>query len=225
MIVLVTGANGALGMHVVRELLAAGAMVAGTSRRITQAEFASDRFHAVPADLADLEQAQKTVNAVIARFGKLDAVIHTAGGFAGGKPVHETPESEWESMIGANLRPAVNLFRAAIPRLRETKGSIVAFGGRLAVEPAANVAAYNASKAALVSLVKTVGLENRDIGVRANVILPGTIDTEANRRMDPGADRSKWVSPERLAKLAVFLISDAGADITGAAIPVYGRGL
>ena len=108
---------------------------------------------------------------------------------------------------------------------KEARGRIVAIGSRAGVEPAANIAAYGASKAALVSLVRTAALENRDLGIAANVILPGTIDTDANRRSDPHADRSRWVSPERLADLAVYLVSDAGAQITGAAIPFYGAGL
>jgi NAD(P)-dependent dehydrogenase (short-subunit alcohol dehydrogenase family) len=110
--------------------------------------------------------------------------------------------------------------------MRERKrGRIVAIASRAGVEPAANVAAYGATKAALISLVKTAALENRKLGITANVILPGTIDTPANRNSDPGGDRSKWVSPQKLAALAVYLASDEAAEITGAAIPVYGAGL
>ena len=85
--------------------------------------------------------------------------------------------------------------------------------------------AYSASKAALVSLVRTVALENKDAGITANVILPGTIDTPANRKAMPGADVAQWVQPGAIASLIVWLASDAGKDVTGAAIPVYGRGL
>jgi NAD(P)-dependent dehydrogenase (short-subunit alcohol dehydrogenase family) len=108
---------------------------------------------------------------------------------------------------------------------KQERGRIVAIASRAGVEPSANISAYGASKAALVSLMKTAALENRKLGITANVILPGTIDTEANRRSDPKADRSKWVSPQKLAALALFLASDDAADITGAAIPVYGAGL
>ncbi len=104
-------------------------------------------------------------------------------------------------------------------------GRIVAIGSRAGVQPAANIVAYSASKAALVSLVQTAALENRDAGITANVILPGTIDTPANRKSDPTAGNSTWIAPERLAALALFLISDAAAQITGAAIPVYGAQL
>jgi NAD(P)-dependent dehydrogenase (short-subunit alcohol dehydrogenase family) len=108
---------------------------------------------------------------------------------------------------------------------RQGRGRIVAIGSRAGVEPGANIAAYGASKAALVSLLKTAALENRAAGITANVILPGTIDTPGNRASDPGGDRSKWVSPQKLAALTLFLASDDAAEITGAAIPVYGAGL
>jgi NAD(P)-dependent dehydrogenase (short-subunit alcohol dehydrogenase family) len=151
---------------------------------------------------------------------------HVAGGFAYGGPIQETGDAVWDQMMDLNARAAFHVLRAAIPRMRERgSGRIVAIGSRAGVEPQANIAAYAASKAALVSLVRTAALENRDLGITANVILPGTIDTEANRKADPKADRSKWVSPERIAELVLFLASDAAAQITGAAIPFYGAGL
>jgi NAD(P)-dependent dehydrogenase (short-subunit alcohol dehydrogenase family) len=104
-------------------------------------------------------------------------------------------------------------------------GRIVAIGSRAAESPGATVGAYSASKAALVSLIRTVAIENKDAGITANVILPGTMDTPANRAAMPGADISQWVQPASVASLIVWLASDAGKDVTGAAIPVYGRGL
>ncbi len=224
--VLVTGAGGGLGAHVTRAFLSSGAMVAGTSRRITASDFGHPNFHAFSADLLDAAQADSLVEAVAARCGRIDALIHVAGGFEGGMPVPETEDAIWERMLGLNLRAAVNVFRAVIPRMRAAGGGrIVAIGSRAAMEPAPGIAAYSASKAALVSLVKTVALENRDAGITANAILPGTIDTEANRSWGTAGERAQWVSPERLAALAVFLASDAASEITGAAIPVYGKGL
>jgi len=107
----------------------------------------------------------------------------------------------------------------------QTRGRIIAIGSRAAVDPGATLAAYNASKAALVSLIRTVALENRDAGITANVILPGTMDTPANRQSDPGADFSKWVQPATVASLVVWLAGDQAKDVTGAVIPVYGAGL
>jgi len=225
-VVLITGANGALGTFVTATFLEAGAQVVGTSRRIDGKAFLHDRFEAIPADLTQQNDANHLIADAVDKFGKIDAVVHTAGAFAGGGPIQETDDKVWEQMIDANLRPAVNLLRALLPHMRQReRGRIVAIGSRAGVEPAAGISAYSASKAALVSLMKTAALENRKSGITANVILPGTIDTEANRRMDPKADRSNWVTPQKIAALALFLTSDEAAEITGAAIPVYGAGL
>ena len=117
-----------------------------------------------------------------------------------------------------------HVLRAALPLIRKSgSGCIVGIGSRAAVEPGAKVGAYSASKAAMVSLVRTVAEENKDVGITANVILPGTIDTPANRKEMPDADFTKWVQPAKLAALVVFLASDAGKDINGAVIPMYGK--
>ena len=222
-VVIVTGANGGLGTFVTAAFLEAGAKVVGTSRRIDGKNFSHPRFEAVPADLTRFQGAAYLVADTLDKFGKLDALVHTTGGFAGGGPIQDTDDATWESMLDLNLRTAINILRAVIPAMRKQEhGRIVAIGSRAGVEPAANISAYSATKAALVSLVKTAALENRKFGITANVILPGTIDTDANRRADPKGDPSKWVSPQKLAALALFLTSEEAADITGAAIPVYG---
>ena len=225
-VVLITGANGGLGTFVTAAFLEAGAQVVGTSRQIDRRAFAHPRFEAIPADLTRPYNATHLVADALDKFGRIDVLVHTTGGFAGGGPLHETDDATWESMLNLNLWAALNILRAVIPPMRkQERGRIVAIGSRAGIEPSANISAYSASKAALVSLVKTAALENRKLGITANVILPGTIDTEANRRSDPKADRSKWVSPQKLAALALFLASDDAADITGAAIPVYGAGI
>jgi len=222
-VVLITGAKGGLGAEVTHGFLDAGAVVVGTSRSIGASEFAHARFTGIPADLSDGAAAVRLAGIVVERFGRIDSLIHVAGGFAGGSPIHETDDTTWDAMMSLNARAAFHILRAVIPHMRRAgRGRIVAIGSRAGVEPSANIAAYSASKAALVSLVRTAELENRDKGITANVILPGTIDTVGNRASDPGADRSKWILPERLAALAMFLASDGGAQITGAAIPVYG---
>jgi NAD(P)-dependent dehydrogenase (short-subunit alcohol dehydrogenase family) len=225
-VVLITGAKGGLGTHVTRAFLSAGAQVIGTSRQIDNAAFAGPRFTAMAADLTKADEATGLVAGVMARFQRIDVLVHVAGGFAGGSPIPETDDATWDGMMNLNVRAAFHILRAVIPPMRSQKrGRIVAIGSRAGVEPAANIAAYAASKAALVSLVKTAALENKAAGITANVILPGTIDTEANRKSDPGGNHSKWVSPEKLAALMFYLASDDAAEITGAAIPVYGAGL
>lgn len=222
-IVLVTGANGGLGTHVTQAFLDAGATVIGTSRKITQSEFKSAGFTAIPAELTNLAAAKALLDQISARFARLDVLVHTVGGFVGGASIAETDDATWRSMLDVNLNSTFNILRAAIPLLRHTgDGRIVAIGSRQAVDPGAGVGAYSASKAAMVSLIKTVAIENHDAGVTANAILPGIIDTAANRAAIPNADFSKWVRPENIASLAVWLASDAARDITGAAIPMYG---
>jgi NAD(P)-dependent dehydrogenase (short-subunit alcohol dehydrogenase family) len=223
-VVLITGAKGGLGTHVTKAFLAEGALVVGTSRAIADADFPDAHFTAIPADLTDAQAARKLADGVIGRFQKIDALVHVMGGFAGGKSIAETDDSTWDKMMSLNLKSGVNILRAVIPHMRRAgSGRIVAIGSRQAVDPAPGLSAYNASKAALLSLVRTAALENKDLGITANVILPSTMNTEANRNADPKADPSKWVQPERVAALAVFLASGSGAQINGSAIPVYGQ--
>jgi NAD(P)-dependent dehydrogenase (short-subunit alcohol dehydrogenase family) len=153
-------------------------------------------------------------------------LAHLVGGFAGGQTVAEMDDATWQRMFDANLNSTFHILRAVIPEMRKAlAGRIIAIGSRAAEDPGPKVGAYSASKAALVSLIKTVALENKDAGITANVILPGTIDTAANRKDMPSADGAQWVLPASIASLIVWLAGDGGKDVTGAAIPVYGRGL
>jgi NAD(P)-dependent dehydrogenase (short-subunit alcohol dehydrogenase family) len=222
-IVLVTGANGGLGRDVTQALLDAGATVVGTSRKIVAAEFKSDAFTALPGELATPVGAKAVVDFVVARFGRLDVLAHTVGGFAGGPSLAETDDATFQRMMDLNLNCTFYLLRAALPVMRKTHGGrIIAIGSRAAVDPGAGVGAYSASKAAMVSLIRTVALENKDVGLTANVILPGTMDTPANRKAMPTADVSKWVQTANVAGLITWLAGEAGKDINGAVLPVYG---
>lgn len=223
---LVTGANGGLGTHVTQALLDAGFAVVGLAPKIQQSDFDHPNFTAVPASLGSLAAAKKAADTVMARFGKIDVLAHLVGGFAGGQAVADTDDATFQRMFDMNVNSAFHILRAVIPHMRKAGGGrIIAIGSRAAEAPGATVGAYSASKAALVSLVRTVALENKDAGITANVILPGTMDTPANRRDMPGADIAQWVQPASVASLIVWLAGDAGKDVTGAAIPVYGAGL
>src|ERR1700730_15283684 len=223
---LVTGANGGLGIHVTQALLDAGFSAVGLAPKIQQSDFKSPNFTALPAALDSLAAAKKAADSVIARFGKIDALAHLVGGFAGGQTIADTDDATFQRMFDMNLNSAFHMLRAVIPHMRKAQaGRIIAIGSRAAEVPGPTVGAYSASKAALVSLIRTVAIENKDAGITANIILPGTVDTRANRKAMPGADTSTWVQPASAASLIAWLASDAGKDVTGAAIPVYGRGL
>lgn len=222
-IVLVTGASGGLGTHVTQAFLDAGALVIGTSRKIRQSDFPRAEFTAIPGEISSQASAKALIDAVVARFGRLDVLVQTVGGFAGGQSVSDTDDATFQRMFDINVNSFLHILRASIPILRKSgNGRIIAIGSRAAVEPGAGMGAYSASKAAMVSLVKTVAAENRDVRMTANVILPGTMDTPANRIAIPGADTSKWVQPGNVASLSVWLAGDDAKDITGAAIPIYG---
>jgi NAD(P)-dependent dehydrogenase (short-subunit alcohol dehydrogenase family) len=223
---LITGAKGGLGTHVTQTFLAAGANVVGVSRSIQQTDFPHPRFSAVPGELSSREAAQAIANAVAGRFRRIDILVHLVGGFAGGAPVAETEDATFERMLDLNLRSAFHILRAVIPVMRASgSGRIVAIGSRAAVEPQPFIAAYSASKSALVTLMRSVAMENKDSGITANVILPGTMDTPANRAADPAADVTKWIDPQQVANLALWLVSDAASQVTGSVIPVYGKEL
>src|SRR6201993_4500520 len=220
-VVLVTGANGGLGTYVTQAFLDAGATVVGTSRKIQQSDFNNPNFTAIAAEISTREGAKGLVDQVVARFGKLDVLAHTVGGFAGGQSIADTDDATFQRMFDLNLNCVFHILRAAVPPLRKTgTGRIIAIGSRAALEPGAGVGAYSASKAAMVSLIRIVALENRDAGLTANVILPGTMDTPANRKSIPNADFSKWVRPSTVAGLITWLASDAGKTINGSVIPM-----
>ena len=225
-IALIAGANGGLGKSVTQAFLDAGATVVGVSRNIRQADFNHPSFVAIAAELSSGNAAKKLVDQVAAKFGRIDVLAHLIGGFAGGRTVAETDDPTFESMLDVNLRSAFYVLRSVIPQMRRAgSGRIIAIGSRAAEDPGPSVGAYSASKAALVALIRTVALENKDRGITANVILPGTIDTPANRKAMPDADTRTWVQPTSIASLIVWLAGEAAKDVNGAVIPVYGGGL
>ena len=225
-IVLVTGADGGLGRYVTQAFLDAGATVVGLSPKIQASAFPHPAFVALPAEIATAESAQAAVETVVKRFRRIDVLAHLVGGFSGGKTVAETDDAGFRRMFDLNVNVAFYVLRATIPVMRSAgSGRIIAIGSRAAQDPGPGVGAYSASKAALVSLIRTVALENKDAGITANVLLPGTMDTPANRQSMPDADFSSWVQPASVAGLMLWLAGDAGNDVTGAAIPVYGRSL
>ncbi|HTM50677.1 MAG TPA: SDR family NAD(P)-dependent oxidoreductase [Bryobacteraceae bacterium] len=222
-VALITGAKGGLGGHVTEAFLAEGATVAGVSRSIEASDFSHPRFAAMPSDLSTGESANRLAAEVAAKFQRIDALVHLMGGFEGGHSVHETGDDALDRMLDMNLKSAFFMARAVLPYMRKQGGGrIIAIGSRAAAEPSPGAGVYAASKAALVSLILTMAAENKDRSISANILLPGTMDTPANRKSMPGADYAKWVQPAQVATLAVSLASDKLSQVSGAVIPIYG---
>jgi NAD(P)-dependent dehydrogenase (short-subunit alcohol dehydrogenase family) len=222
-VALITGATGGLGSAVTRTFLSAGATVAGSSTSVETAGILDPNFTPLRARLSSLAAARSLVDEVLAKLHRIDILVHVVGGFAGGKPVAQTDDTTLEQMLDLNLRTLFHAVRAVVPHMRKQgSGRIVAVGGRAAVDPQPVIGAYSASKAAMLSLVQTLALENKDRQITANVVLPATMDTPANRAGDPGADFTKWVPTEKVASVILWLASDAASHVNGAAIPVYG---
>ena len=222
---IVTGGTGALGRALVRRLLAQGTRVAVPWRdvdqwRSLQREAGGAPLLGVEASLADAAGAESFVAEAAGQLGVIDAVALVAGAWAGGASFEEAPADEWDRMMRTNLDTVAHVCRAALPHLRARGGSVVAVGSRAAEAGGAGMAAYAVSKVAVHSLVRLLALENAKHGVRFNAVLPGTIDTPANRRAMPDADRSRWTSPEAIAGVMAFLLSSESAPITGALVPV-----
>ncbi|MGH9611602.1 MAG: SDR family oxidoreductase [Bryobacteraceae bacterium] len=220
MAVLITGASGGLGASVVEQFLNAGAEVTGVARSLSEGHVKAPRLRWIAADLTQVAECGR----VATEAGPVDVLVHLMGGFAGGKPVQATDDETWDRMMNLNLRSAFYMIRAVLPGMIERKrGRILAVGSRTGAQPAATLSAYGASKAALTSLIQAVALESKENGITANVILPSVIDTPVNRAAMPSMDHSKWVRPESIAKLLVWLASEDASDVNGAAIPIYGR--
>jgi NAD(P)-dependent dehydrogenase (short-subunit alcohol dehydrogenase family) len=160
----------------------------------------------------------------VAAVDDLEAVVNLVGGFAVGPHVHETEPADFERMLDLNLKPGFLLARAAMPKLVEAGGgAYVGVSARAALRPFKGAAGYITAKAAVIAFVQALAAEYRDDGIRANVVLPSTIDTPANREQMPNSDHEKWVPPAEIARVIRFLVSDESAPTSGAAIPVYGR--
>jgi len=230
-VVLVTGASGNLGSAVVRAFGQADARLVLVDRSpdrlpelFPELAGSPERFLATGVDLSDADDAARMVEEVLARFGRIDVLANTVGGYRAGTPVHETTLETWEFMLALNARTAFVASRAVVPAMLEQgAGKIIHTASRAALKGGRNAVAYSISKSAVVRLVESLAAELKDKGINANCVVPGTIDTPENREAMPKANHSKWVPPEAIADVFLFLASDAARSIHGAAIPVYGR--
>lgn len=226
--VVVSGAGGALGSALVSHFVKAGARVIAAGRGVEQG--ALDAAHGAGRTVAaPLELASATAwRELVARFESdgIDGAVLAAGGWRGGAPLHETSDEVWTTMLASNLETARVSLQALLPgMLKRGRGSIVVIASSASVRPweQARAAAYAAAKAASLALVQATAAEVLASGVRVNAVLPSTIDTPANRKGMPTADFQKWVTPESIAEVAGFLLSESARDVSGAAVPVFGR--
>ncbi len=230
-VVLVAGGTGGLGRSVSLAFLKRGATVAVTWRH--QEEFLAlqneardlaSRLVGFEADVTDPLRALALADQIISRFNRIDVLVNTVGGYAGGIPLWQVESDVFERMLNLNLRASFALAKAVVPPMIARKsGAIVNVAAKAAWDHAAGASAYAASKAAAVALMDSLAADLLGTGVRVNSILPSIIDTPANRSAMPKADFAKWPKPEDIANVIVFLASDEAGVIHGASIPVFGH--
>ena len=229
-VALVAGGTGGLGRAVSLAFLEEDAKVVVTYRK--QEEFDALKSAAGASgsgleghgvDVTDEAAVRQLIERVLAKYGRLDALVNAVGGYAGGVKFWESETKVFDQMLALNLRSGYALSRAALPvMLKQGRGAIVNVASKAAFDHAAGVAAYAASKAAAVAMMDSLAADVKGTGVLVNSILPSIIDTEANRKAMPKADFAKWPKPEDIAHVILFLCSDDARVIHGAAIPVYG---
>jgi len=225
--VMITGAAGNLGQAVADAFAAAGANLAlldlnDASLAKVATAGAGDVLRQ-RVDLSDSASVAAAVGAATARFGRIDAVCNLAGGFQMGEKVHEIPADKWNFMMELNAGSVLRMSQAVVPQmLKQGGGRIVNIGANSALAGKAEMAAYIASKSAVIRLTESMAAELRMHNINVNCVLPSIIDTPQNRAAMPKADPKKWVAPEALADVLLFLCSPAARAIHGAAIPVVG---
>ena len=220
-VIAITGGHGVLGRAVVEAALADGLRVAVIDHASGQS--APDGVLELGGvDLTDAASAKTAIDAVVAHFGRLDALLNIAGGFVW--QTTDDAEPAWAKMFALNLTTALNASRAALPHLKASaEGRIVNVGANAALKSAAGMGAYAASKAGVHRLTESLAEELKDTSVTVNAVLPSILDTAQNRKDMPDADPTKWVAPSDLAHVMLFLASPGSRAITGALIPVTGK--
>lgn len=223
-VAMITGASGNLGRALAGAYEASGTTVVLVDRRRDRLEAAHGPEGArlyVAADLTNPDAVEAAARAAMDRFGQIDILCNIAGGFRMGPAVHETPDADFGFMFDINARSVIHTARAVVPRmLAAGRGKIVNVGAYGALKGSAGMAAYVASKSAVIRITESMAAELAGKGINVNCVLPTTIDTPDNRAAMPKADTSKWVAPGDLANVIVFLTSDAARALHGVALPV-----
>ncbi len=178
----------------------------------------------IRADVTVEAEVQRLVGTLVDRFGRIDILLNLVGGYVGDLPVAELPEDTWNRMLEVNLKSAFLCAKHVVPSMQRLGGGrIVNVSSRAALKVFPGISAYAAAKAGLLAFTEVLANEVLRHNITVNAILPSVIDTPANRKAMAKADPSAWVTPEEMARLLLFLCSDAAKEISGAAIPIYGR--
>lgn len=225
-VIVVAGATGAVGQAVSHSLLQAGHRVALFYRRDSvpsgYGRFGS-RCFPQRADLSRAKDVEAAVQRVLQHFGRIDALVNAAGGWIGGKPLHEHTPEELERMLSIDLYPAFNLMRAVLPSMLDAgTGKIINFASLSALQGGAHSAVYAASKNAVVALARAAAEEYRSKGIQIYCLAPSIIDTEANRQAMPNADHRKWVSLKEITETVAYLL-DSEAGLSGTLFILGGK--
>ncbi len=226
-VVIVTGATGNLGSTVTRAFHAAGAHLVAPDRSTGRAQElfpdlanSADHILADGVDVTNPEDMEKLVQAALGRFGRVDVLVNTVGGYRGGTPLHETPLENWDFLFNLNARSVFIASRAVIPAmLQQGRGKIVNIGSRSALAGQANDALYSAAKSAVVRLTESMSADYKQLGIQVNAILPAALVSAAEVQADP----TRGVTPDSIAQVVLFLCSEAANIISGAIIPAFGR--
>jgi NADP-dependent 3-hydroxy acid dehydrogenase YdfG len=226
--VAVTGAAGPLGQAVARALITTGARVGlldyksgRLDKLFPEINNSTQIFTVENTDAASLEAMQTALNDIKTRFGRIDALVTTVGGYAGGSYVQDTEEAVLARMFKQHVHTILAAAHAVAPIMEAQKsGVIVTVGAQTALKAGSRNGAYSAAKAAGLRLTESLAAGLKKNGVRVYSVLPGTIDTPENREEMPNADFSKWTSPEAITDVILFLISDASRAISQVAISV-----
>lgn len=217
-VIIITGAAGALGKAVSEAFVREGGIIA----QLDMMEI-DNEYYSAHCDLTNSDSCTNEVEKVIETYGKIDVVANIAGGFTMGETVYETSEKTWEFMLNLNTLTVLNMAKAAIPKMIERKsGRFINIAAMAGLGGSNLMGAYSASKSAVIRLTESLAEEVRAKGIAVNCVLPSIIDTPRNRIDMPNEDFSKWVSPEDLANIIVFLGSAFAGPINGAAIPIKG---
>jgi NAD(P)-dependent dehydrogenase (short-subunit alcohol dehydrogenase family) len=230
-VAVLTGGTGGLGRQVARLLADRGYRIALTYLIPEEANeveellgLPEERLMMRRVDCSDPKAVDAFVTETVALFGGINVLACLVGGWAGGRDVEETDDVRFDRMIDLNLRPSFNAARAALPHLKMAEwGRIIMVGSRSALEPPSGQAMYNASKAAVVALARSIADELTGTEVTSNVVLPALIDTPAFRQVVPFANYVDWPTPQEIAEVIGFLASEEASVVNGAAIPVYGN--